>query len=526
MIVAMAVLLVTSLLLTATFMALTGDAHLSQTDLNGKRAYYAAEAGANAYLYQLNQNSNYWTSCSNDVQTITTVPGATTGEQYSFSPIPANGNSACSSSSPISTLIDTATGTLRMTFVGYAGTAGSSTPQVQRAIVASFRKASPLDYLWFTRYEALDASISGYTDCAVYYRDGRPGHCDINWVTGDTMNGPMYTMDQYLISGSPTFGRYPSDSIESLASGPPNSAICTASNCGSANLQGTAKPGISGVNAPADNSGLLTDASNHGKTYNGTTSITLLPSSTNATVTNCPGISAGTPLCTTSTVDISLYPIIYVSNASGCTPAAYNPYGAGYPTSTVATGSNYYGCAGDVYVSGSYTTPLTIAAANDIVIKGNLSTPHASGAPTGTAVLGLVANDFVRVMHGFSGRSSNTFQGCGGGSDVGGQTLLNPTIDAAILALKHSFIVDNFDCGSPSNTGNLTVNGALVQYFRGAVGTGGGSGVNSGYLKSYSYDNRLAVLLPPYLFDISTSGWLLNRQTVCVPGGSDPNTQC
>ena len=41
-------------------------------------------------------------------------------------------------------------------------------------------------------------------------------------------------------------------------------------------------------------------------------------------------------------------------------------------------------------------------------------------------------------------------------------------IDAAILALDHSFIVDNWDCGL---LGALTVKGAIAQKFRGPVGT-------------------------------------------------------
>ena len=46
MIVALGVLMVTSLLVTATFVALTNDTHLTQSDLDAKRAYYAARAGA------------------------------------------------------------------------------------------------------------------------------------------------------------------------------------------------------------------------------------------------------------------------------------------------------------------------------------------------------------------------------------------------------------------------------------------------------------------------------------------------
>ena len=42
----------------------------------------------------------------------------------------------------------------------------------------------------------------------------------------------------------------------------------------------------------------------------------------------------------------------------------------------------------------------------------------------------------------------------------------------------------------------------------------------TGYLKDYAYDDRLHVTLPPYLFDIATSGWHVVRQTLCVPGGT------
>ena len=77
--------------------------------------------------------------------------------------------------------------------------------------------------------------------------------------------------------------------------------------------------------------------------------------------------------------------------------------------------------------------------------------------------------------------------------------------------------------------GSLTINGALVQNFRGAVGTSDGNGnIQTGYVKSYTYDDRLAYLLPPYLFDISTGGWEVDRETLCttpVSGVSNP-TAC
>ncbi len=71
MIVALGAMVVTSLLISATFIALDGEAHLSQSNLDGKRAYYAAQAGLNAYLYHLNNDSTYWQTCANN----TTVSG-------------------------------------------------------------------------------------------------------------------------------------------------------------------------------------------------------------------------------------------------------------------------------------------------------------------------------------------------------------------------------------------------------------------------------------------------------------------
>ncbi len=527
MLIALGVLSVTTLLAGAAYVAVLGDTHASRHDLDAKRAYAAAGAGVNDYLYQLNQDPDYWKTCTpNDLQTITGVPGATkTSVQYSFQYILANGSTSCSTSDPITSLIDTPTGMLQMKFIGYSGAPTTGNPACPytacRGIIASFRKDSPIDYLWYTVYEAFDPKISGYNDCQVFYRVGRPAHCDIFWGSGDTMNGPMYTQDQYLIGGSPTFGRTKADNIASVAQqGSSWQAICGGNNCGSLNLQGTAITGARIISPPADNSQLLTDAQNHGQVYLGTTTITLNGTNT-ASVVNCPNTNAGTPTnngCTTSSLDISAKPIIYVQNAAGCSPPPYSPYDVSYPTTIL--NSYYYGCAGDVYIQGSYNNSLTIAAANNIIVTGDLTTSHdGAGLPNGVAVMGLVANGFVRVMHGVTPRQNHTSQQCqaasgGNVTNIANQTLTNPTIDAAILAVAHSWIVDNFDCGARLQ--NLTVNGAIAQYSRGPVAITG----TTGYLKHYTYDNRLHVTLPPYLFDIANSGWHVVRETLCVPGGS------
>jgi Tfp pilus assembly protein PilX len=481
MIVALGAMVVTSLLISATFIALEGEAHLSQGDLDGKRAYYAAQAGLNAYLYQLNTDSTYWQTCANNTTVSgtnptgwTAVPG-NANEFYRYSAELANGNTSCSNSNVVNSMIDTNSGGLSMTFQGKSGTGVNAT--ITRGIVATFKRASPLQYLWYTVYEALDSSVgSTYSGCGAWYRQGRPSQCEINWVTGDAVNGPMYTQDQLMVpsGGAPVFGRTASDTIATLAP-----TMCD-TGCASANFKGTQATGVN-VPEPADNSGLLVDAQNNGKVYSGTT--TILLAGTTATVTNCP-TTCGTP----QVVDLTQDPIIYVQNASSCSPGQYSPYSISYANT---------GCSGDVYISGSYSTSLTVAAANNIIVTNSVTTSGSGTALTGNAVLGLVANQFVRVQH----------------SCVAGISLNNLTIDAAILALAHSFIVDDFNCGS--TLGNLTVNGAIVQQFRGPVGTGGQS-PTTGYLKAYTYDDRLKYLAPPYLFDIITAAWSLTRENQCV----------
>jgi Tfp pilus assembly protein PilX len=509
MVVALGVLTVTSLLVAATFIALQGQAQLGQDNLSSKRAYSAAQAGINAYIYNLNQNPNYWGTCANDTVATTPVPGATDGESYSYTPIYANGNTGCTAN-VINSLVDNSTGTIRMVFTGYAG----ARPQMKRGIVVSFRMNSPLDFLWYTHFEAFDPAIPGHTGCNVFYRDGRAASCNINWFTRDVMNGPMYTDDQYLISpgSTPTFGRNSGDRIESSEPLATSLAdICSGNNCGTASMLGTPVPNATPVPVPSDNSELLTDAQNYGNVYSGTTTITL--NSNIATVTNCP---TSTTCVVEPPVDISQHPIIYVTNTSGCVPPVYDPTNVTYQTNG---SGNYYGCAGDVYVSGNYNAPLTIGAADDIIVGTTggtgtglaTTTSDGSGNPTGGATLGLVANQYVRVMHGCDGSGNN----------IPSQTLTNPIIDAAILALNHSFMVDNYGCGV--TPGQLNLHGAIAQYYRGAVSTGSGS-PSTGYAKNYNYDDRLASLLPPYLFDISNSGWHVSRETLCVPPGPASNS--
>ena len=86
--------------------------------------------------------------------------------------------------------------------------------------------------------------------------------------------------------------------------------------------------------------------------------------------------------------------------------------------------------------------------------------------------------------------------------------LKDPVIDAAILSTNHSWIVDNYKCGNL--LGTLTVWGSIAQFWRGPVGTSGGSG----YIKNYNYDDRLANQQPPsFLSPTNATSWKVSRET-------------
>ncbi len=503
MIIALGVLAIVLLLTGAAFVAANGDVHNSQHDLDGKKAYYAARAGINTFLQKLNENSELWQTCPS--QAAANVPGSSGAATYSYQPQPANGKSACSTSDPIHTMIDSTTGSFSMRFTGTSGN-----PPVTRTLVASFRRKSFLDFLWYTVYETLDPNVysnpASYQDCATFLRDGRPSHCTrIDWITGDQMNGPMYTSDQYSICGSPVFGRTGgNDLIETAApadsppAGLPTGGLYSASGCSNhVQIKGTLQQGVSPISPPPDNTSLLTYAQTDGTVCTGT--ITVVLSGSTASLTgNCP----------VSSVNIAQKPIIYTTN--GTCSATYSPYNVNYSANT--------GC-GNIFIKGNYTVPVTIGAANDIIINGNLTTDLSAGA-----VAGLVANNFVRVMHGVTNRSGSSFGSCGYASNISSQTLYNPVIDAAILAIDHSFIIDNYDCGA--DMGSLSVNGAIAQLFRGTVGTSRGGDIASGYLKDYTYDDRLAVQEPPFLFDLNLANWRIVRETACTPNSGNSATTC
>jgi hypothetical protein len=546
-----------ALVATVAVTAVNGSSKSTAGGLNRQQAYEAAVAGLHEYSFHLHEETGFWSKCTKAVapgelnalndelpvaQRVNAnrrpVPGMP-GALYELELLPANGAKKCDP-----TNLETATasmiqaqeparGTFRIRSTGFAN-------EAQVSVVATFHPESFLDYVYFTQRETSDPVTygvqslieaagrqcsktlhEGRTESALKNIEGAPlgpkgevlhegtGHngeytgrwydqsgnqqslqyCDtISFVSGDNIKGPMHTDDAFVMCNNPVLGRGSQDPIEVSAPTPGwystrESFLHSGSNCsGNPSFKGTFRAGSANIVPPASNRELeeIVEPNFH---FIGEVSICLQGLS----MTVGRGKS-----CTTSTIYNGPLPpkgVIYDSSET-CT-GAYSPFNLNYEPGTVSK-------CGNVNISGKYAKPLTVAAANDVVITGNLEKENEG------SMLGLIANNFIRVYHPVS-LSSGT---CNSNSSNGSGSISSPRIEAALLAIQHSFIVDNYNCGS--QLGNLNVFGAIAQKYRGAVGTTG----STGYLKNYEYDERFKTSEPPYFIQPIESEWVIGRETI------------
>jgi Tfp pilus assembly protein PilX len=473
---------------------------LARHNQDHESALHAAEAGVDDYLNHLSNNGNYWTytttAASPDANAAfggwVPVPGGNTNESFRYA---------------VDTATTASTGIVYLTASGKAG-------NVVRTVKVGMRKLGFLDYLYLTDYEVADPAISGDSTSQCLYHAWEKntstggwgpsaGSCTlIFWTTQAVLNGPTHSNDGLYVCGNPNFNGNvdtyynSSTSLNTSATRFGGSGTwlnpngCT--NVPNFNRSGDPASG-SLLAMPPANTAIQNQAdpvSGPGCLYTGPTTIALKNvSGVGKMDVTSPGTKKTKTGCGPGT-DLAL-------------PSNGVVYVQGVPSSS--TNVNYSSCSGtnclgDVMVSNAATNgglagQLTIAAANDVIITGNI-TYHQY--PTGNDVLGLIANNDVSIYHPVSN-----------GSNASGSTT-NLRIDAAILSLNHSFYVQNWDVGSPM--GNLTVNGVIAQKYRGPVGTfgGGGNTIQSGYNKDYNYDTRLKYLTPPYFMNPLQSAWVRN----------------
>lgn len=509
---------VTAMFVAAAFAAANGDLPVAGIATERKSDYAAAEAGLHYYSNRLQQDPDYWTKCDkgsppnasekNPVNQVgvanpswRTIPGST--DQYMIELIPAKTYSKCDTANQWS-FVDKDTGTFKVRAIGRTRENAKRT----RSILATFRRDSFLNFVYFTSYENRDplAELSSterarqVRDCANRYRTARASNncVEIQFAAGDAMNGPMHTNDESVLTcGAPTFGR--TVNMDGTARATTDTAEVRGSGTGYVPKCGDVKPKLNTpdekfatnakiLNLPESNSQLQDVAKASASLYTGLTYIRLNGNTMDIT-------NGGTQV----TKAWPTNGVLYVKNDVSCQGE----------TPTAATYTNEPVSCGNAYVSGTYSKSLTIAAENDVIIfptGGTGTTQDITEVKDSDATLGLIANNFVRVSH-------RVASNCGANVAPVYSTI---TIHAAILALQHSFLVDNYQCGGANS--KLTVRGAIVQKYRGPVGTGSSSGIASGYLKDYWYDDRFRYRSPPYFLSPVSASWDVVRQHEIVTG--------
>ena len=418
------------------------------------------------------------------------------------------------------------TGTFRIESTGFSG-------NEKRSLVATFKNANFVSYVWYTMYEVSDPVVFGeappkepnyWTECANFWeaREKLPkDQCkELNnfFSSGESVNGPVHVQDHSGICGSPVLGRNATDRIEfgngknkeKGAEGYSNEGQCA-----------TATPKFVGTHIPPSEVPSLEPPPGDEELVHvveekyhffGRTEVILEGMS--MTIKGAYKLNPITKILEYTETKGVAYPsngVIYVS-ASGTCPT-YSPFGP-------VPGYNEGFECGDVYVHGKYEQALTIAAENDVIINENITTlenPEGSveGTPTTNAMLGLIANNFIRIYHPLTGTRPKAYSkgSCPSASNAP-EDLKEPIIYAAMLAVKHSIIVDNFDCGTPT-LGHLNVYGALGGlYSNGLTGLINGSTLVNGYSYNAHYDNRLQVEEPPHFLNPIEAAWYIQRQTL------------
>jgi hypothetical protein len=451
-------------------------------------------------------------------------------------------------------MIDATTGTFRVRATGRALVDG-----VKRSIVANFKRRSLLDFIYFTDKETrspllYDVEIgkrnthnaAGKTigewataNCASYHGDDTDGgrqlqhydgeyerspddwqvldtRCtDINFVDGDITAGPVHTNDELFCIGAPVFGtegQIPLDPIETSSAGQTADPATGYNNAGcSPKIVGTHITNAAKLEIPPTNLSLRRDTAADYR-FVGRTEIKL--NGTNMIVT---GMRENGTQLTNAPVALPADGVIYVSNSKPNVPPGSTGYSCSGYDETAPTAPMLDNACGNLEVSGNYTVNLTLTAENDILVKGDIVRP-AGTPPSPDVLLGLIANNFIRVNHRVTGC---TAYGCNLTTSCATlpPTLESPhvaQIDAAILSLKQSFIADNWHCGGA--LGKLTVRGAIIQKYRGAVGhVSSQTGSWSGYDKDYSYDPRLRYRSPPKFLDPVQASWRIQTYNEQVP---------
>lgn len=530
------------------------------TDQNWNAALAAAYAGVEEYQSRLANDNSYqqygdanapFSKASGSALTLPTGTQANKAFGYgtsgSWASVPGSSDLA-QYRYEVDNSKYVGSGDLRIRVTGKVGTS-------TRSVIADLRQKGFIDYLYFTDIESQDPTLSRSTNpaCSKHAWEGRTFGDDcgeISFSGGDTIYGPAHSNDTLRICQA-TFKEVVTTADPTV--GKAYAKVDSNNNACSGQVFGKGAPGqVATVQMPDTNSDkvretrtdLPTEVPRPGCLYTGPTDIvftadgrmtvkspyTVMTRIANADATagsapsecGTPGTKAGqlgSP--GGATIPVPINNLIYVQNipalpAGNATPnvnarassgdltetscsdnhVGYPLANESVPNSTIAGGPGRGACAygarsGDVFVKGTFQGQLTIAAQNYLYVTGDLTY---SSTNASTNILGLASDGVAWVWNpvNTSGRSML--------GDSGRE------IDAAIISVQHSFLVQNYSRGG--DRGTLTVKGSIAQAHRGIVRNG-----SNGYIKAYAYDTRLRYLAPPKFLSPVTTSYGVTTQT-------------
>lgn len=558
-----AMTLITTLLTVSLFVVLN-NATSARTSQDSRTAYAAAQAGVDEYIARLNSTGgNYWTLGNTDSANPALTVGGT-GQQ-----IQGAGTSGARFRYQLLNAADVArTGRIQLQVTGISGPGQSGTTTdgktITKTLTATLIPVGFVRYVYFSDVEVVDPALMSSSivyvtvngsagpsgtrkyampvadACGLRYYEGRssaftltgpspavgiwntstsawqsaPGSVtsgsvdditcsEIQWVANDTVNGSLHSNDALQVNGAVNFTDPVTESSWPYCQTNPNANCWWGTGTPSNNKPLYAAP----LALPVSNQSIKSIAQDNVKAvgcyYTGPTKITFTGSSMTVhspNTTSAPARCLNTANRANPQTIATIPQVIYVDQVSGTCS------GVGYPKTLEWTGGETtdYSCnRGTAFVQGTVTGQVTVASLDDIVVTGDLTYTNGTN---GIDMVGLLAGNYVWVYHPVTAAGVNL-------------TGVTPVyqIQAAILALRHSFLVQNWRYGVALSTGSnatrLNVTGSIAQKFRGPVGTGSGGVISTGYYKNYVYDARLLTFQPPYFLQPDNSPWSVQTLT-------------
>ncbi len=396
LIMVMAATLILGMLMTSAYMVAQQAQTSSRADQDWNASLAAAQSGIDDYIARLNQNDSYWTTvdCTNNAlkgpKAGTNSCGWTTATAVGWQNLQPGNPAAGAFHYDVDPSTIFSQGVIRVTSTGRVN--GHS-----RTIQVLVSRGGSTDFLYYTDFEDADPANqqaypsgapsdacgkSGPTKAKYYWQNSSRGCVEIQFATGDVLDGAVHFNDTPLMGGSVKFMKGYETSASTCANTPYNINNCK---------RGSGTPNLNGTTAKYAPLLYLPDNSAQFSTFPGCqyTGDTRIKFNSNGTMTVWSTKSAGTVVGTgcgnpsaawPQTVAVPNEGVVYVKNASTTSKCTTGQIGDGLPMAgDVANDLTTFYCGnGNLYVEGTVKGRVTLAAQNNIIVTDDLllaSTP-------------------------------------------------------------------------------------------------------------------------------------------------------